>query len=265
MIIVIPMAGEGQRFRDRGYTQHKPTIMVTSRKRLKKIPMIIAAIDDVISTSQSKSVLIIDRDFHKQDGVQNLIQKYFDNVKFITLSEVTDGQARTCLKIEDNINNKEEVLISACDNGMDFNLDHFNNLKKDNDCIIFTFRNNPCVENNPNAYGWLYTTDMGDVIDVSIKKSISSNPMEDHAITGTFWFRSAELFIKSSQMMIEAKDKVNNEYYIDQAIKYCIKMKLRVKVFEVDRYICWGTPDDYECYENTISYWRDFLSKELIR
>lgn len=258
------MAGDGQRFRDKGYTEHKPIIATTSRKRFKQVPMIIAAIDDVISMSKNKSLIIIDRDFHKKDGVQDLIKSYYNDVTFITLSEVTDGQARTCLKAKNSIAN-DELLISACDNGLDFNLERFNQLKEDSDCIIFTFRNNPCVEKNPNAYGWIYANEDGHVSNVSIKKSISNDPLKDHAITGTFWFKSGNSFIKSSEMMIEEKDKINNEYYIDQAIKYCLKMNLKVRLLEVDRYICWGTPDDFETYEKTISYWREFLDKEQVK
>ena len=32
---------------------------------------------------------------------------------------------------------------------------------------------------------------------------------------------------------------------------------LKVKVFEVENYICWGTPDDYETY----LYWQNFFDK----
>ena len=49
----------------------------------------------------------------------------------------------------------------------------------------------------------------------------------------------------------------NNEFYVDDVINQNIKMGLNVKVFEVDNYICWGTPDDYETY----LYWQRFFDK----
>ena len=36
-----------------------------------------------------------------------------------------------------------------------------------------------------------------------------------------------------------------------------IDLNLNVKVFEVDNYVCWGTPDDYE----TFNYWQSFFDK----
>ena len=36
-----------------------------------------------------------------------------------------------------------------------------------------------------------------------------------------------------------------------------INLGLNVKVFEVDNYLCWGTPNDYEIF----IYWQSFFHK----
>ena len=36
-----------------------------------------------------------------------------------------------------------------------------------------------------------------------------------------------------------------------------LELGYKVKVFEVEDYICWGTPDDYE----TFVYWQSFFHK----
>ena len=51
--------------------------------------------------------------------------------------------------------------------------------------------------------------------------------------------------------------RTNNEFYVDDVINQNIKDGLNVKVFEVENYICWGTPDDYETYQ----YWQNFFHK----
>ncbi len=93
-----------------------------------------------------------------------------------------------------------------------------------------------------------------------MKKPISDDPINDHAIVATFWFRHGSDFVKCAEEMIAANDRINNEFYVDQSIKYCIKAGLSVKVFEIDRYIGWGTPADYENYEKTLEYWHRFTS-----
>ena len=34
-------------------------------------------------------------------------------------------------------------------------------------------------------------------------------------------------------------------------------------MFEVSKYLCWGTPQEYENYENSINYWRKFYQVEF--
>jgi hypothetical protein len=51
--------------------------------------------------------------------------------------------------------------------------------------------------------------------------------------------------------------RVNNEYYVDSIMGILIDMGYRVKVLEVENYICWGTPDDYR----TFVYWQSFFHK----
>jgi hypothetical protein len=36
-------------------------------------------------------------------------------------------------------------------------------------------------------------------------------------------------------------------------------------VFEIDRYIGWGTPADYELYQKTFEYWNGFYKREMQR
>ena len=62
--------------------------------------------------------------------------------------------------------------------------------------------------------------------------------------------------------MVIANDRINDEFYVDQVIKYLLKSSQVVRTIEVDRYLPWGTPEDYENYQQTVSYWTDFISKE---
>ena len=45
---------------------------------------------------------------------------------------------------------------------------------------------------------------------------------------------------------------VNGEYYVDTAINDALALGLRCVVFEIDYYICWGTPNDLRTFE----YWQ---------
>ena len=259
MNILIPMAGEGQRFANAGYSVSKPCILTYDRRDGEKKPMVVCATLDLPGVDKDgANVIYVDRTFHKEDGTENTIQKYFQDATFITSDRLTEGQACTCMLAESRINSKEELLIAGCDNGMEFNLEKFNAMRKNADCIVFTYRHDESVLINPNAIGWMKVDEKGNILDTSIKKAISNTPMEDHAVVATFWFRNGSIFIKATQDMMKKNDRINGEFYVDQTIKHILNSGYKAKVFEIDRYIGWGTPHDYELYQKTFEYWRDF-------
>lgn len=263
MVILIPMAGAGKRFLDAGYEVHKPAIMTTSLKDGIKYPMVVCATKDLPDVKKDgENIIYVDRDFHKTDGIEKLIKKIYHNAKFITIDKLTEGQACTCLLAKDFINNDEELLIAGCDNGMIFDQCKFEQLKKESDVVVFTYRNDSRVIKSPNSYGWVEVKEGNIAKSVSVKKALSNNPMNDHAIVATFWFKKGKYYVESAEKMIMNKDRINNEYYVDQTIKYLLEMGLVVKVFEIDRYLGWGTPEDYENYEATINYWKEFVLED---
>ncbi|NLG05179.1 MAG: nucleotidyltransferase, partial [Clostridia bacterium] len=107
--------------------------------------------------------------------------------------------------------------------------------------------------------GWLLTDEEGNVKEVSVKKALSDDPMNDHAIVATFWFRKGQIFKELTNRMIEKDDRINQEFYVDQVMKYAVEAGYRTKVFEIEKYIGWGTPEEYEYYQNTIKYWTEFV------
>ncbi len=262
--IIIPMAGEGKRFSDAGYKKSKPTILTYDRHSFELKPMVVCAAGDLPGIgSKGENILFIDRDYHKQNGVEAEILNTYPMARFISLNHLTEGQACTCLKAKEFINNDEELLIAGCDNGMDYSEEKFEQLKREVDVIVFTYRHNEAVLENPDAYGWMKIDSKNSITEVSVKKAISDNPMNDHAVVSTFWFKQGKIYVESTEKMIKEQDKVNNEYYVDQVIKHALDLGYQAKVFEIDRYICWGTPYEYELYQKTYEYWDGFY-KEVI-
>ncbi len=255
------MAGAGQRFVDAGYKTHKPAIPTIDRFSGKLKPMVVCATQDLPGVAEGgKNLIYVDRDFHREDGIEAEILKYYPLARFITTETLTEGQACTCLLAEDLINNYEELLIAGCDNGMVFDAERFQAAKNESDVLVFTYRHNESVLINPNAYGWVVTNDDSSIRDLSIKRAVSSTPMNDHAIVATFWFRRGRDFVRSAQKMIAENDRINGEFYVDEVIRHALALGLKCKVFEIKRYIGWGTPKDYEQYMDTLKYWSNFVS-----
>ncbi len=263
--ILIPMAGAGQRFADAGYTIHKPAIMTVDRATGQEKPMVVCATKDLPGVAADGSnVIYVDRNFHQTDGVEDAIRAWYPRAAFITVDHLTEGQACTCMLAEPYLDPEQPLLIAGCDNGMDIDRDAFDALTKECDCIVFTYRHNEAVLANPNAYGWMIADADGNITGTSIKKAISDRPMEDPAVVATFWFRRAAVFIEATKKMIAENDRINGEFYVDQTVKHVLDLGYRAKIFDIDRYVGWGTPADYEGYQKTWNYFKAFLGDKNI-
>jgi len=253
--LILPMAGAGSRFSKKGYVDPKPLIDVNGK------PMIIQAVNCLPNTTNK--IFICQEEHIKQYSLENNIKNNYINTEIISINGITDGQACTTemgIKLG-NIKLNNSILISACDNGVYYNKEKYEKLVNDTsiDVIIWTFRNEPTSRNNPNMYAWLETDEKDNIKHVSCKKFIDGthNLKESHVIIGTMFYRKAQDFIDGLQVNYNDNIRSNNEFYVDDVINQNIKNGLNVKVFEVENYICWGTPDDYETY----CYWLHFFNK----
>ena len=251
--LILPMAGAGSRFSKKGYTHPKPLIDVNGK------PMIIQAVNCLPKTTHH--VFICQEEHVSSYPIIENINKYYPNADIHGIDHITEGQACTCeIGItKSNINMETPILISACDNGVYYNKEEYNKMLEDDnvDVIVWTFRNEPTSKNNPNMYAWIETDSNNFITNVSCKNfdNKKHNIKTSHVIIGTMFFRKAKYFIDGLKENYKENIRSNNEYYVDDVINQNVKKGLKVKVFEVEHYICWGTPDDYETY----NYWKDYF------
>ena len=250
-ITLIPLAGRGSRFMKLGYKDPKPLIEVSGK------PMIIQAANS-LPNSQNQTFVTL-KEHLKKYPLEKIIKSEFIKAKITSIDEVTKGQAITCSMGLQDVDINSPLLIAATDNGMIYDNNKYQKLIKSNnvDAIIFTFRHHVSSKNNPQMYGWVKTDNKYNAEKVSVKVPISNTPYEDHAIVGTFWFKKVQYYNQGLQNLLKKKITINNEYYIDSLMDELIKLGFNVKVFEVNDYICWGTPDDYK----TFVYWQSYFHK----
>jgi len=247
--IVLPMAGLGQRFRERGYKTSKPLLQVSNK------PMVVQAIQCCPVAKQVYPILL--KGVHSLKTVDS-IQAHIPNLEPTFVDDLTEGQASTCALAIQNLPSNASVFIGACDNGMLYSKEAFQKLvsKEDVDAVIFTFKRHPSVKRNPLMYGYV-DVEGNNAKAVSVKVPLSNTPQNDHAIVGSFYFSKAELFLQAYEHMVQHDIRVNGEFYVDSLMDVLIQQGYKVKVFEIDYYIGWGTPDDYE----TFNYWQACFNK----
>ena len=261
MIVLMPMGGKGSRFSDQGYIQNKALIPVTNRHNGKNYPMSLSALMDIPwCKNPNTKIVCVNSLEHQNNGLEKKIYNVFPSAIFIH-DHIKLDQAFGCFLAREFLDSDEELFIGACDNGFDMDIGNFNKIKKTCDAIMFSHTDDLNIERNPEAPSWArLDKDKESLKSLSFKTPVSNSPMLDHATTGMFWFKSAKDFLKYLEQMIWSKDSFEGKYYVDKILNYYIDQGLSVKKFDV-KYHCWGTPEDYELYENTIKYWKDFNKK----
>lgn len=234
---LIPMAGAGQRFVEAGYTTPKPLIPVDG------VPMVVRAAASLPAADQW---LFVCRTEHVREArIDSALRRHFDPITVITVDRLTEGQASTCLLAEPALEPDDRLTIGACDNQMSYDHGALESIWDEGaEAVIWTFRGNPAVLQNPNMYGWVDADGDGRVAGVSCKVPLSSDPISDHAVAGAFGFKRASDFLQTVRRTIALDRRVNGEFYMDVVMDQAARDSLDVRVIEVESYVCWGTPQD---------------------
>lgn len=251
--LVLPMAGKGSRFSEEGFSLPKPMLDVDGK------PMIIQAVNCL--PESDNNIFICLEEHVSEYNIDKVLLETYPNTHITQILDTTEGQACTCeIGISDSsLDLEKPIMISACDNGVYYDALEYEKLVNDEsiDIIVWSFRNNQASKSNPNAYAWLDVDVDGNIKHVSCKNFIYDDPLTTHAIIGTMFFRKAQYFIDGLHKNYNENRRTNGEYYVDDVINQNIKKGLKIKVFEVENYICWGTPNDYKTY----NYWKEYFNK----
>lgn len=245
------MAGAGQRFQDAGYRTIKPLLSIEGK------PMVVKVVEDL--PAASRVVFVVNRDHVEQFEIDKILRAHLPEAEIVVAPGLTQGQACSVQLAVPKLDLEEDVLVAACDNTHLYDqqqLDELSRPASKVDCLIWTYRQEPRVLVNPHWYGWVKTHGNTHVTSVSVKQPISNNLLEDHVVSGAFWFRSARLLNAGIDQLIANNERVNNEFYLDSVPSLLIEQACDVRVFEVEKYIGWGTPDDYEAYQQWSQYVR---------
>ena len=262
--VMVPMAGLGKRFADRGFTCPKPLIPVSGR------PMAVQAAGDL---PKGRLVYVVRRDLPGLEGVKGGI-----GGEMVVLEGLTDGQARTCALgiVAAGVDLEAPLTIGACDNGMLYEGAAFDRSfageayfgpasptpgpslegRGEVDVVVWVVRGHPAAGLHPEMFGWVEADATGAVTRVSVKVPLS-DPATDPIVVGAFSFRRASIFVEAFERMVGRGAMVNGEYYVDSCINDAIALGYSCRMFEIEHYLGWGTPDDLATFE----YWQSCFHK----
>ena len=250
LINLIPMAGNGSRFKDYGYRTPKPLIHVRGE------PMYARAADS-LPTPNNWVFLVKFTDYNRFKSEEFLRNRY-PNSRILPVHKSTTGQAVTCLLSQHHIDDSCPLLIASCDYEHSFKESAWQEIVEtpDIDGAIWTYRMDMSMVRNPAAFAYCKVGHDGTtVVEVCEKRVISEDPSKDHMVVGTFWFRTARDFFNGASQMIEKEIRVNGEHYVGTSINQLILRGKKFVVFEVDQWVSFGDPHELKLLE----YWGSYF------
>ena len=242
MQLIVPMAGLGSRFANAGYETPKPLIPVGGK------PMVVRVVEHL--PRAEKIVFIVHREHVERFDIDTHLRDQFPSCEVVVAPGLTEGQACTVRLAAEVVDPDDDVLIAACDAAHVYDCGKFQALTEtpDIDGAVWTYRGECRVAIKQTSYGWVQT-DGNRVLNVSCKVPISDQPLDEHVISGFFWFRRASEVFSTIDQLVASDERVNNEFYMDVIPNLYIARNQRIDAFEVDKYIGWGTPEDLHDYE----------------
>ena len=225
--VLIPMAGEGSRFRDAGFTFPKPLIDVNSK------PMIQMVIENL--NINANFIFIIRKEHQEQYNIKSVLKVLKPGCKIVEVDELTEGAACTVLLAREHIDNSKPLLLANSDQYIEWNSSKtmYNFISKDIDAGILTF---DAVHPK-----WSYAkVDENNIVTEVAEKKVISN----HATVGIYYWKKGSDFVKYADQMIKKNIRVNNEFYVCPVFNEAIIDKKIIKIETVKKMWGLGTPED---------------------
>jgi NDP-sugar pyrophosphorylase family protein len=233
MVIVIPMAGRGQRFVDAGYELPKPLISVRGA------PMYSWALRSLPLDAASRLVFVCLEEHLVERGLEaDIRERYrsYDPV-VVSVTEVTGGQLCTVLEARELLPGDEALLIYNADT------------------LAISSPHPPWLGTAPGIDGSLgvFHTDAGDhwsfvlpdasgrVVRTAEKQRISS-----WASTGLYHFQRASAFIEAADDAIAQGETSNGEYYVAPLYNRLIAVGDHIVMDEASEVWPLGTPAELD-------------------
>lgn len=218
--VLMPMAGEGSRFRESGYHCGKPSIDVEGKS------MAQAAFDS-LGIDTMPTCLIRNR--------MAMVWAFQ-----IMLDKPTRGTTETCLKAKQLLDD-DPLLIANCDQILEWDHVAFYYFAQNTalDAIIVTFG---CPEPDNK---WSYC-EVGN--DGLVKRVAEKDPISAIGCTGVWFWKHGSDFVKYAEELIAKDIRVNGEYYLSLCYNLAIADGKKVGTFRVEKFHSLGTPELLDTY-----------------
>lgn len=235
--IIMPMAGEGSRFRDAGWTTPKPLIELDGK------PFFLRAVESVkIPDVPMKYSFIVRKEhidkYHLDESIREILPDA--NVKFV--EKTTRGAVETCLVAEESVCDDDAVIVMDCD--LEFRSIDYNRFITE---ALESSASDACggalvsFRSSEPRYSYAAVDGNGFVTRTAEKEVIS-----DHALCGAYFFSSGREFKAAAHRLLNEPVMSKPEFYVSLLFNYLLADGSPVRLAEMEFYRSYGTPEELQ-------------------
>ena len=250
--VIIPMGGEGVRFKEAGYKTYKPFLKVSDDTTI---------IDKIISNFQtSKTEFIIIGNSKKIKLIKSKIKN--KKVKILEIRFHKFGPLYSLFLVKkkiDKIIGDNNMFVVYSDINWNWNYTKVLKFVSGKKAVVFTHKDyHPDLENNFKS-DFCKANENKEILKTSIKKPISKDYKNDLLAIGCYYFKNFQFFknyFKNDKRFILNNRK---EIYLISIIDYLIKKRIKVSFYNIDNFVHLGIPSQYENFIR----WRSIFINEF--
>ena len=236
--IVMPMAGEGSRFVKQGWTTPKPLIEVDG-VRLFERAINSLKLEEIVP----RYSFIIRKEHVLKYNLDLVLKQKIPQANVYIIEQTTRGAAETCLIAAKNIPSQDALLLLDCD--LEFKSKAFDQAIQNTLFAKESILDGALVSFKADSprYSYAKTNANGFVIETAEKKVIS-----DKALCGAYFFSRNEDFLNATNVLMTSPVYQDKELYISLLFNELLKLGKKIKLFHVDQYNSFGTPEEIKAF-----------------
>ena len=235
--VVIPMAGQGKRFRRAGYDTYKPFVPIFGK------PMIQYVLDAFPARVTRR--VVADRSLLTEEQVDYLRGQPGVVVHFVPSHEL--GPAYSIYQARHELPLDEAFFVAYCD--IHWTWDYAQVERSlDADGVIYTRRRfHPhLVGNNYSAFCRPSPDDHNRLLAIREKGSFTTEWMSEPLSVGCFYVRDGNAMMRAISAMIAEDREVSDEFFPSLIFNDLVEAGLTIRLHDVDFFVHWGVPAQLE-------------------
>jgi len=246
--IILTLAGHSRRFKEAGFSLPKFLISIDGT------PMI----EHVVSMFDYEDTfhfVLNEEQINAHPDIPDVLESITSNSTLTVIEPHDIGPTYSALQVE-GISNEDEVIVSYCDFYVNWNFQLFKRTIHGYDGSVPSFRGFHPASYGNTYYAYMRVNSNNEMLELREKKSFTSERHNEHASVGIYYFANWDLFSKYSRLVLDTYKDTLPEAYVSLHYNHMVKDDLNIKVFPVEKFICWGTPNDLKQYY----FWSNYFS-----